>query len=104
MGVLTTYRGVVEKGVLRLRTSLPAPPDGAEVLVVAVQPLPPLEEQERRLAEMSEEEWLRPFKEFEAVATQEQPEVDIDTISDDELVALVHEAREEIHATRSRRH
>lgn len=100
MGVLTTYRGVVEKGVVRLRPPSPALPEGAEVLVVAVQPLPSPEEQERRFAEISEEEWRKPFDEFILLSRAEPAEVDIEEISDEELVALVHEVREE----RQRRH
>lgn len=95
MGVLTTYRGVVEKGVIRLRPPSPAPPDGTEVLVVAVQSLPSIEEQERRLAALSAEEWRRPFDEFILLSQAEPAEVDIEDISDEELVALVHEVREE---------
>jgi hypothetical protein len=96
MGVLTTYRGVVEKGVVRLRSQLPAPPDGAEVLVVAVQPVPSLEEQERRLAALSPEEWRKPFDAVQAAWNASEPAPDEGkTFSDDELVALVHEARDE---------
>ena len=54
-----------------------------------------IEEQERRLATLSPEDWRRPFDEFEAIAAQEQPEEDINSISDEELVALVHQARQE---------
>ncbi len=92
---LTTYRGVMEKdGLVRLRHA-PALPVGTEVLVVAAQPLLSLEEQKRRLAALSPEEWRKPFDEFAAVVAQEQVEVDIADVSDEELVALVHEAREQ---------
>ncbi len=92
---LTTYRGVMEKdGLVRLRHA-PALPVGTEVLVVAAQPLLSLEEQKRRLADLSPEEWRKPFDEFAAVVAQEQVEVDIADVSDEELVALVHEAREQ---------
>jgi len=99
MGVLAAYHGVLEKGgIVRLRQA-PALPAGAEVVVVVAYPcpapLPSLEEQERRLAALSEEEWRRPFDEFAAIVAQEQAEVDIASLSDDELVALVHEARRE---------
>lgn len=96
MGVLTTYRGVVEKGVVRLRPPSPALPEGAEVLVVAVQPSPSLEEQERRFAEMSEEEWRKPFDIVRMAwdASEPAPE-EGKVLSDDELVALVHRARDE---------
>ncbi len=92
---LTTYRGVVEKdGLVRLRHA-PALPVGTEVLVVAAQPLLSLKEQKRRLAALSPEEWRKPFDEFAPVVAQEQAEVDIADVSDEELVALVHEAREQ---------
>jgi hypothetical protein len=95
MSVLTAYRGVVEQGVIHLRPQSSDLPDGAEVLVVAVQSLPSIKDQERRLDALSPEEWRKPFEAFETAVALEQPEVDIDTISDDELVALVHQAREE---------
>ena len=92
---LTAYHGVVEKeGIVRLRQAPPLPA-GTEVVVVVAQPLPSLEEQERRLAALSAEEWQRPFDEFEAIVAHEQAEVDIASISDEELVARVHEARQE---------
>ena len=101
MGVLATYHGVLEQGgIVRLRQA-PALPVGAEVVVAYPHPvpsptsLPSLEEQERHLAALSPEEWRRPFDEFAAIVAQEQAEVDIASISDEELVALVHEARRE---------
>lgn len=95
MSLLTAYRGVVEKGVIHLRPQSPDLPEGAEVLVVAVQSLPSLEEQERRLAALPAEEWRRPFDEFILLSQAEPAEVDIDDVSDEELVALVHKVREE---------
>ncbi len=101
MGVLAAYRGVVQKnGLVRLRRSAEARllPPGSEVLIIATQaqPVSDLEEQERRLAAFSPEEWRRPFVEYEAIAARECAEADIADISDDELVALVHEARQEV--------
>ncbi len=101
MGVLAAYRGVVEKnGLVRLRRSAEARllPPGSEVLVIATQAqtVPDLEEQERRLAALSPEEWRRPFEEYEAIAAREFADTDVADISDDELVALIHEARQEI--------
>ena len=101
MGVLAAYRGVVEKnGLVRLRRSAEARllPPGSEVLIIATQAqlAPDLEEQERRLAALSPEEWQRPFAEYEAIAAREFAEAEIADISDDELVALIHEARQEI--------
>ena len=101
MGSLTAYRGVVERnGLVRLRRSAEAHllPPGSEVLVIATQPQPvlDLDEQERRLTALSPEEWRRPFEEYEAIATRELADADIADISDDELVALIHEVRQEI--------
>ncbi|MBN2392805.1 MAG: hypothetical protein JXR84_18890 [Anaerolineae bacterium] len=100
MGVLTAYRGVVEKnGLVRLRRSAEARllPPGSEVLIIAtqVQPVPDLEEQERRLSALSPEEWRRPFDAVRAAWDASEPALDETILSDDELVALVHQAREE---------
>ena len=93
--VLTTYHGVLEEeGIVRLRQAPPVPV-GTEVVVVVAQPVPSLEEQERRLAARSSEEWRRSFEEFEAIAGQEEAEADVASISDEELVALIHETRQE---------
>lgn len=92
---LTVYHGMVEKdGIVCLRQA-PALPPGTEVVVVVAQPLPSIEEQEHRLAALSPEEWRKPFDEFAAIVAREQAEVDIADVSDDELAALVHEARQE---------
>jgi len=94
--VLTAYHGVVEKGgIVRLRQAsvLPA---GTEVVVVAAQPIPSLEEQERRLAALSPEEWRRPFDAVQAAWDASEPAPDEGHLpSDDELVALVRQARNE---------
>ena len=83
--VLTTYHGVLEEeGIVRLRQAPPLPA-GTEVVVVVAQSVPSLEEQE----------WRRSFEEFEVIASEEEAEVDIASISDEELVALVHETRQE---------
>jgi hypothetical protein len=93
--VLTTYHGVLEEeGIVRLRQAPPLPV-GTEVIVVVAQPVPSLVEQERRLATVSSEEWRRSFEEFDAIAGQEDAEVDVATISDEELVALTRRARQE---------
>ena len=93
--VLTTYHGVLEEeGIVRLR-QVPPLPAGTEVVVVVAQPVLSLEEQERRLAAFSSEEWRRSFDEYEAIVVQEDAKVDSASISDEELVALVHETRQE---------
>ena len=91
--MLATFQGVVERGQIRWVGI--APPDGAKVVVVA-QEWPPLEEQLKRLASIPLEERQRAFDEFDRLAEQGiQPEVDIGTVSDAELVALVHQTRQE---------
>ncbi len=100
MGSLIAYRGVVEKnGLVRLRRPAGARllQPGSEVLVVAAQsqPLSDLDEQERRLLSLSSEEWRRPFEAVRAAWEASEPAPDEGTLSDDELVILVHQAREE---------
>jgi hypothetical protein len=95
MTVLATYRGVVERGgIVRLQEE-PALPTGTEVVVVVAQPLS-IEEQERRLAALSTEEWQRPFDAVRAAWDVSEPAPDEDHLpGDEELVALVHQARSE---------
>lgn len=100
MGVLAAYRGVVEKnGLVRLRRPAEARllPPGSEVLIIATQaqPVSDLEEQERRLAALSPEEWRRPFDAVRAAWDASEPALDETVLSDEELVALVHQVREE---------
>jgi hypothetical protein len=79
--MLTAIQGVVESGRVRLFGALP--PDGTPVVVV----VPDLIEAERR---------RKDFDEFVRLADQEPPtEEDIASVSDQELVALVHEVRTE---------
>ena len=93
--VLTTYHGVLEEeGIVRLRQAPPLPA-GTEVVVVVAQPVLSLEEQERRLATLSSEEWRRSFEEYEAIAGQEDAEVDVASINDEELGTLTHKARQD---------
>jgi hypothetical protein len=93
---LTAYHGVVEEeGIVRLRQAPPLPA-GTEVVVVVAQPVLSLEEQERRLAALSPEEWRRPFDAVEAAWDASEPAPDEAHLpSDEELVALVHEVRQE---------
>ncbi|HUX75405.1 MAG TPA: hypothetical protein VMY40_02045 [Anaerolineae bacterium] len=94
--VLTAYHGVVEEeGIVRL-CQAPSLPAGTEVVVVVAQPVLSLEEQERRLAALSPEEWRRPFDAVQAAWDASEPALDEGHLpSDEELVALVHEARQE---------
>lgn len=93
MAVLTTYHGIVEKeGIVRVREGalLPA---GTEVIIVAAE-LASLEEQKRRLANISPAEWRQPFDAVRAAWDTSEPAPGEDDLpSDDELVALVRQAR-----------
>ena len=94
MLTLASYQGVVENGVVRLKGA--TLPDGTKVLVVAVESrLAPVDEQVRRLRAIPDEEWRKPFDELVEFAQEHPAEVDIDTISDEELNAIVHEVRAE---------
>jgi len=94
MLTLASYQGVVRDGVIRLRSG--RLPEGTKVLVVAVESkLLPLDEQIRRLEAVAPGERRQAFEDFVAFADQHPAEVDIDTISDEELDALVHEVRAE---------
>ncbi len=98
--MLATYHGVVEHGLVRLRDG--ALPEGAEVVVVVWKP-PSVEEQERRLAALSAEEWRKPFEAVRRAWDESAPtELEGESLSDDELNTLVHQAREEADAQRSR--
>ncbi len=93
---LTTYRGVMERGSLVRLRHAPALPVGTEVVVVAVQPLLPLEEQKRHLAALSPEEWRKPFDAVRAAWDTSEPATDEDSLpSDEELAELVHKVRQE---------
>ena len=95
MLTLTSYPGVVYNGAIRLRDA--RLPEGAQVIVVVAEP-PPLsaEEQVRRLQSVPLTERQRRFDALAERAAGRQPELDIDTISDAELDAIVHEVRAEL--------
>jgi hypothetical protein len=88
--MLASYHGIVRNGRIVLRGI--QLPEGAEVIVVVRSQLP-LEEQEKRLAALSKKEWLAPFDAYIELAYAFPAEVDIETIGDEELTTLVHEAR-----------
>jgi len=88
--MLASYHGVVRNGRIILRDI--QLPEGAEVIVVVRSQLP-LEEQEKRLAALSDEEWSAPFDAYIELAKAFPAEIDIETLEDEELAALVHEAR-----------
>jgi len=94
MNVLTTYHGVVDKdGLVRLRRA-PKLPEGTEVVIVVTRSLAAPEEQERDLNELSLEDYHEPFERFETVVAEERADVDVADIRDEDLVSLVHYARE----------
>ena len=95
MLTLASYQGVVQDGVIRLREA--RLPEGTRVLVVAVEAKTlPIEEQIRRVQAIPSDEWRKPFDDYIAFADQHPAEVDIDTVSDEELDAIVHEVRTEM--------
>ncbi len=95
MLTLASYSGVVQDGVIRLRDV--RLPEGTPVLVVVAEAQTlPVEEQIRRLQAISPDEWRKPFDDYIAFADQHPAEVDIDTVSDEELDTIVHEVRAEM--------
>ena len=94
MLTLTSYQGVVQDGVIRLREA--RLPEGTPVLVVVAETrMLPVEEQVRRLQAVPPEERQRRFDALAERADQRRAEVDIDTIGDEELDGIVHEVRAE---------
>ncbi len=94
--MLTSYHAVVVAGGhIRLTEPVQLPP-GMEVLAVVVSP-PQAEvaAQEARLAALSDAEWQAPFAVYAELGDQYPTEVDPATISDEELVELVHQVRAE---------
>jgi hypothetical protein len=92
--MLVSYRGVVGKdGAVRLLDA--ALPFGVQVVVVAQEQLS-VEEQIKRLEALSPELWRKPFEAVHHAWEQSEPaELEDEALSDDELVTLVHQAREE---------
>jgi hypothetical protein len=91
--MLTSYAGIVKGGRIYLRKGVNLP-EGAQVIVVVAEGLLSIEEQERYLNTLSPVEWHRLFDEFVQFSREQPAEVDIESVSDDELVTLVHEIRE----------
>jgi hypothetical protein len=91
--MLSSYAGVVKGGKIYLRNGVDLP-EGAQVIVVVAEQLLSLEEQERHLNMLSLAEWHRLFDEFIQLSQEQLTQIDIESVSDDELVTLVHEVRE----------
>jgi len=95
MLTLTSYQGVVQNGVIRLRDV--RLPEGAQVVVVVAETQTlSVDEQLQRLQARSPDDRQRRFDELADRMSQHQAEVDIDTVSDEELAALVHGVRAEL--------
>jgi hypothetical protein len=92
--MLITYRGVIQDGKV-LFPDASELPDGTEVVVVVEKLYPTVEEQEERMAKLSLREWHAPFQAVIDAKREFPAEVDMETLSDDELVELVHRLREE---------
>jgi hypothetical protein len=92
--MLATFQGIVKGGQVRLFGA--PPPDGTLVVIVATE-RPTVEEQEARLRSIPLEERKQAFDEYLRRARQgPPPEVDIAAVSNQELVDIVHEVREEM--------
>lgn len=91
--MLSSYAGIVKGGQILLRDTVDLP-EGAQVIVVVSDRFLSVEEQERYLARLSSEEWHSLFDEFAQLSHEQQAEIDVETVSDDDLVALVHEVRQ----------
>ncbi|NJN95507.1 MAG: hypothetical protein HC875_16050 [Anaerolineales bacterium] len=91
--MLTSYAGIVKDGQIYLRDSIDLP-EGAQVIVVVSDRSLSVDEQERCLAGLSSEEWSNLFDEFAQFSVEQPAEINIETVSDDDLVAIVHEVRQ----------
>jgi hypothetical protein len=99
--MLVSYRGVVEQGQVRLCEPVELP-EGTEVLVIAVEP-GSAEVQERHLAELSPEEWKKPFDTVRAAWESSEPAPkEVDLLADEKSSALVRDVRVERAAKRAR--
>jgi hypothetical protein len=90
--MLASYQAVIKNGQVQFQKAVQFPEGTSVVVVVALESV---EAQEQRLAALSLAEWQAPFVAFEQSAQQSPPAEDIDLISDEELVTLVHQVRAE---------
>jgi hypothetical protein len=91
--MLVTYRGVVQDGKVLFRDASELP-DGTEVVVVVERPYLSVEEQEERLAHLTVREWQAPFNALSEAIEENPADADLESISDEALVELVHRLRE----------
>ncbi len=90
--MLVTFQGVVKEGQVRLFGA--PPPDGTFVVVVA-SAFPSVEEQEARLRAIPDDEWRKSFDTLRRAWDESKPaELEDEPLSPEELVKLVHEARD----------
>lgn len=90
--MLVTYHGIVRNGKIEIAdTRLP---DGAEVVVITQLPLSSVDKQKRRLAALSETAWRQPFEKYWRLLQEGEAEADIESMSDEQLNSLIHEARQ----------
>jgi hypothetical protein len=98
--MLVSYRGVVEQGQVRLCEPVELP-EGTEVLVIPVEP-GSAKVQERHLAELSPEEWKKPFDAVRAAwETSDPAPKEADLPGDEKSSALVRDVRVERAARRT---
>ncbi|MBI4769081.1 MAG: hypothetical protein HY784_01360 [Chloroflexi bacterium] len=86
-GAIMAYEAVVEHGHIRAPAGIP---DGIQVYIV----VPAV----RKRPAPGTAEWRQPFDAFDAFVHRAPAPLSIDTLSDEELNAIVHEARGGLHA------
>lgn len=92
MTTLTTYRGIVRDGKIILQDA--DLPNGLEVIIVAQQLPVSVEAQKRRLAAMTQDEWEGRLDEYDQFLNTHPAAEDSSHLEDEDIVAIVHEARE----------
>jgi hypothetical protein len=88
-----TFQGVIEKGQVRWLGA--APPEGMLIVAVAKES-PSVEEQIKRIQSIPPDEWRKSFDALRRAWEESEPaELEGEELADEELVKLVHQAREE---------
>ena len=90
--MLVTYHGVVRNGKIEIADV--HLPDGAEVVIITQLPLSSVEKQKQRLSALSDTEWHQPFETYSRLLQEREAEADIETLSEEQLDNLIHEARQ----------